>query len=245
MESWENKILADKLNSLQDFPAGYTPNLSAKWEIVETGLPTGKKRRVPLLVRWSVAAAVLLAVGFVWMNTSREGQVGVAAIQNIVSPTFLLNQQVVENRLLPDNKESQSLAYHPLSKTTTIPVCRDTKQSNEELAYQLPPKTVAIPVREDTNRGSEPMFSAPDAIIKQDTVAASPETVLASITPVEKPKAAKKRIYQRDFNDGVLTTDTGFSPSTRQHFSIKLTPFNRKTNDDEPPARRLQLKQAL
>lgn len=249
MESWDDKILADKLNSLQDFPAGYSPNLSAKWEIVEASLPTGKKRRlIPLIIRWSVAAAVLVAIGLVWVNTDKKNTDSLAIKEQTQKPTVVFQpKQPTENEPFSTNPHPSypSQPSHP------------NTNSKPKQAYQALPPTSTIPVRMDTNRGSNkdqnssgnkdneetainPLSPTVDSIstkvLQQNTLA----TAIA-----EAPRPPKKKIYQRDFNDGVLAMDTGYAPASRQHFSIQLKPFARKTDGDETPTRRLQLKQAL
>ena len=235
MESWENKILADKLNSLQDLPAGYTPNLSAKWEIVEAGLPAGNKRRLaPIIIRWSVAAAVLLAIGLLCMNTGKKEVAGLAVKEQAMKPTVVFQQkQSVEAEKFPADAHSAHLSQpsHPTTNDKKVkPV--------EEIAYQLPPETATIPVWEDTNWGSE------ELVLRNDSLPITIQQADIATVSTEK-KAGRKKIYQRDFNDGVLVMDTGFAPSSRQHFSIQLNPFSRKPDDGELPAHRLQLKQAL
>lgn len=242
MESWDDKILADKLNNLQDLPAGYTPDLSSKWEIVEAGLPTGKKRRLaPLLIRWSVAAAVLLAIGLLWTNTGKKEAASLALQGKALQPASpIQQQQLVETSQNPVNTNRPPTS-HPPHQTTATTTNKKVKPA-EALAYQLLPGMATIPVREeDTNRGSGTAISlATDSVFPK----AIQQAMVATVSE-EKQRLPKKKIYQRDFNDGVLVMDTGFNQPATQHFSIQLNPFRRKAADDEPPARRLQLKQAL
>jgi hypothetical protein len=66
MEAWENKIIADKMHSLQDLPEDYQPNLDAKWSILEAGLPASK-RKTGFLFRYAAAAILLLgSFGLLW-----------------------------------------------------------------------------------------------------------------------------------------------------------------------------------
>ncbi|MBK7570336.1 MAG: hypothetical protein IPI10_01465 [Bacteroidetes bacterium] len=36
MENKENKLIADKINSLDKLPQGYNPNLDAKWALLQS-----------------------------------------------------------------------------------------------------------------------------------------------------------------------------------------------------------------
>ncbi|HUC81126.1 MAG TPA: hypothetical protein VMR70_09430 [Flavisolibacter sp.] len=65
MEAWENKIIADKLNSLQDLPEGYVPNISSKWEIIQSGMQTNRKKNY---FKWWLGLGLLLFAGVtVWL----------------------------------------------------------------------------------------------------------------------------------------------------------------------------------
>lgn len=56
----DDRYLADTLNSLADFPHGYTPNLQSKWELLETSLAEQQQSKRAYLWRWRIAASVLL-----------------------------------------------------------------------------------------------------------------------------------------------------------------------------------------
>jgi hypothetical protein len=231
MENWENKILADKLNSLQKLPAGYAPNLSSKWEIVEAGLPNGNKRRViPLLIRWSVAAAILLGAFFIWVNDS---QIPTGAALASIQPGRAIPIVIPSQQRTIVQVESK----HVLVKEKAL---HFAKAEDNVKKIALPQQTTI------TKFTTQPSFEAPDITIERDTNTAVPETGLAATVLVEKVKPTKKKIYQRDFNDGILVMDTGFSLQSRQHFSIQLKPFSRKVDASEQQSvRRLQWKQAL
>lgn len=175
MESWENKILGDKLNTLQDFPVGYMPDLSSKWEIVEAGLPENKKRRItPLIIRWSAAAAILLAIGFVWMDTKKTEPNGLVAKQNILSRSLpFLKQQAIQDTPIPVGPITQQLASHSFSKSTVLPILKDTNQYAEdikqnEVATSPQQKVLAKPE-------TQPSPVASDILIQQDTSISFPD----------------------------------------------------------------------
>jgi hypothetical protein len=70
MESLENKIIQDKINTLDSLPAGYQTSLAGKWELIEASLE-GKQNKRPLWY-WSSAAAILIIAGIFWLNLRPE-----------------------------------------------------------------------------------------------------------------------------------------------------------------------------
>lgn len=65
MEMRSNKIIQDKINSVNDLPEGYSPNLNSKWELLQAGLkPVQNKKPVLYYIqRASAVAAMLLLIG--------------------------------------------------------------------------------------------------------------------------------------------------------------------------------------
>jgi hypothetical protein len=65
MEMRSDKIIHDKINSVNDLPEGYSPNLNSKWELLQAGLKSeqNKKSVMYYIQRTSVVAAMLLLIG--------------------------------------------------------------------------------------------------------------------------------------------------------------------------------------
>jgi len=65
MEMRSDKIIQDKINSVNDLPEGYSPNLNSKWELLQAGLkPEQNKKPVFYYIqRASAVAAMLLVIG--------------------------------------------------------------------------------------------------------------------------------------------------------------------------------------
>src|SRR5688500_16253069 len=63
MEAMQDKIIREKLNSLDTLPEGYAPSLDSKWELLNTGKPEKKKEK-PLYLWYAAAASVLLLLCF-------------------------------------------------------------------------------------------------------------------------------------------------------------------------------------
>lgn len=65
MEMRSDKMIQEKINSVNDLPDGYAPNLNSKWELLQAGLKPVQNKR-PLLYyiqRASAVAAMLLLIG--------------------------------------------------------------------------------------------------------------------------------------------------------------------------------------
>ena len=71
MENLENKLIADKINSLDTLPDGYVPNLEAKWALLQS---KEKNEKISFLwgrKTWMKIAAcllILLLSGIVWIS---------------------------------------------------------------------------------------------------------------------------------------------------------------------------------
>ena len=226
MESWENKIIKDKMNGLPGLPAGYSPDLSSKWEIIEAGLPQKKRSSIPLWSRWSVAAAILAGISLtaIQLHQNNERQQGMMASVKTPSlhiPIVIQKEQIVVAKpAVIKNKEMQkALKLLPVSKTDGI--AKEDKQ----------------PIIKDKLKIDPVIPEIDSATVFTDK--------LAIITPQpEIPKRAKRRTFQKDFNDGLLVMDTGCSKPVSPQFSFKLQ-LHQSNGDGNQPSRRLQLKQVL
>ena len=65
MEMRSDKIIQDKINSVNDLPEGYSPNLNSKWELLQAGLKPEQNKKPVLyyIQRASAVAAMLLVIG--------------------------------------------------------------------------------------------------------------------------------------------------------------------------------------
>lgn len=59
----EDKIIKQKIDSLEKLPEGYEPNLESKWNLIETGLNEGNKKKVAIIWYRIAIAAMLLMIG--------------------------------------------------------------------------------------------------------------------------------------------------------------------------------------
>ena len=226
MESWENKLISDKINSLQHLPDGYQPNLSSKWEIIEAGLPKNKKRIIPLSVRWPAAAmlaGVFLTVTLLNRNSKRqEGIMAAVNMHSLHIPSVIQTEQpaMVAKPVVIKNNKVQTVQKPVPALETAVMV----KQEKLELIHNELQLTPVVPVTDSaTGVANEPAITA--------------------LQP-EASKQAKRRTFQKDFNDNRLTIDTGYSKPAGPQFSFKLQ-LHKLPGDEAQPFLRLQLKQVL
>jgi len=62
MENIENKIIRDKINSIENLPKDYTPFIDSKFELLMAGIPepSKKRKRIWIIIPWGVAAGIAL-----------------------------------------------------------------------------------------------------------------------------------------------------------------------------------------
>lgn len=65
METAENRIIRESINSITNLPQGYTPNLQSKWELLEAGLNKKERKTALFYIKYlsGIAAALLLIGG--------------------------------------------------------------------------------------------------------------------------------------------------------------------------------------
>jgi hypothetical protein len=228
MESWEHNIIRGKMDNLQGLPAGYLPNLESKWDIIEAGLPQQKKRTIPLLIRWSVAAAIVTGIFLIGVkiNEDKETRTGVMTSLNkplLVVPEIIEKEQmdIVMMPAIIKKDELQKTAKPINTSKILLTAKQDDKQSIS--SNEIENDQLFIPTIDSATINTN-------------------ETATTTSEP-EAPKRVKRRTFQKDFNDGVLVMDTGFSKPASQ-FGFKLQ-LHKSTEDDAQPSRRLQLKQVL
>jgi hypothetical protein len=115
MEILEDKIIRQKINSLDSFPDGYEPNLESKWNVIEAGLDERNKKK--MIISWYriVVAAMLFIIG-----------VGSVLLISIKSPSTK-NYTEIKSKPLPlvhhtENEDRQKkrnkIAHHHSQKIT-------------------------------------------------------------------------------------------------------------------------------
>lgn len=119
MENLENKIIQEKINSLDGLPDGYQVSLAGKWELIEASLE-GKKSKKPLWYR-SSAAAILLVAGAFWLTIKPEQPRNmVQQVEENKNKQVAVNTEKQQTKGIIEKKEKQRLKHKRENKKQSI-----------------------------------------------------------------------------------------------------------------------------
>jgi len=177
MENRENKIISDKINSLDYLPEGYNPNLEAKWALLQS-----KEQKVkPMFFfqknTWMKIAAcllILLISGIAWMNRTLQPKSEVAT--STFQPHIELKEKV--------GSKTEKIA----NNTFNLP--NNKKSSGKKVK-------IVVPIKEQLPAEEEQIAIIPQIIDSTKSLSAENNT---SITIA---KTKKSRYVQVDFEDAV------------------------------------------
>jgi|GEM_PF-3296821 len=212
MERWENNIIADKLNSLQDLPDGYAPNIASKWELIQAGLDGKKKRSKRGWFAGVSILALLIVCGTIYFSKPAEPIRQTPIVENSRMP--LPSRQVVP--VIERNEQTTTTAerINPITKKH----------------YQKP-KKLTLP-REQAPV-IQPTSLPIDTIIK---IRVDTSKVLIPIADLKtKPK---KKVFQKDF-EGFTTTSDSSHHKTAKGFQIQWRSSRDKEATIDQPRIRL------
>jgi hypothetical protein len=176
MDMLENKKIRDKINSLDELPENYHPNMASKWSLLEAGLDGNENRKVIAWKHIAVAAVLVMMAGsaFVLLNYQETSQLSEKS-------TVIKNASTLSKANVPGRTESQ-----PVQEMKEEP--QPVKKVNREKIFLAPVKEedmiAVIPVK--------------DSIVQPFT----PVKETAMLT-VNAPKAKKRRFIEVDFNDNI------------------------------------------
>lgn len=211
MEAWENKLIADKLNSLQDLPEGYAPNIASKWEIIQSGLQSNRRR---IHAGWWIAFCFILITGLmIWIFSEKEPTHQVTNIteqnQTVPAPTIRTQPLVQPTKTPPTLKEKERKEMAKTQEVSGRP-----KFKPAIIQSSIRPADSVIQIRTDTIN-----ISAPFAELK---------------TPKQKRKT-----FQKDFEGFASRTDTVQQKTASKGLQFKWRSPEEKTMSSEEPKFRL------
>lgn len=194
MEMRSNKIIQDKINSVNDLPEGYSPNLNSKWELLQAGLKPEQNKKPVLyyIQRASAVAAMLLLIG---------GS-GLLIIKKPTKPTA--------SNITTNNKNIVSVA----------PNTERVNAVEEKKAIPSSPKTtkkvmVNAPIQLAVNT---PNTSIDSSIQKVEVVNQSTVN-----TTINEQVATTERFTEVDFTSPIITPSTPTDVLVKaQKFKFKL-----------------------
>jgi hypothetical protein len=213
MEARENKIISEKLNSLDNLPEGYEPNLSAKWDILYNSLPKRNIKVTRMVSGIAIAASLLLAISLLWMNQLKvHGKKDAPSSIHIHPPI----QKTIENFVLNNPSSLQTGHLFELEKSKRILKIPLTKRhpANAIVQSELKSEPQVIPrVNMDT-------------LIFTSQIANSPS--------LDKKK--KRTVFQKDFDGPLTVRDTVIQKTAVESFKIRVNVFKNQPEIPNHPS---------
>lgn len=120
-----DKTIQQKINSVDDLPAGYEPNLDNKWELLSAAIQSNSTQRKPFVYyanRISAIAAMLLLIGGSWYILIQKPQPTKtrAEVKPINAVKVVLNEPKVLERVSSFKKSKSKKSVEPI-----ITACED------------------------------------------------------------------------------------------------------------------------
>lgn len=194
MEMRSNKIIQDKINSVNDLPEGYSPNLNSKWELLQAGLKPeqNKKPMLYYIQRASAVAAMLLLIG---------GS-GLLIIKKPTKPTA--------SNITTNNKNIVNVAPNP-ERVNAV---------EEKKTIPSPPKaTKKVMVNAPIQSAANNQNMSVDTITQKIEVVTQP----IANTTINEQVATTERFTEVDFTSPIITPSTPTDVLVKaQKFKFKL-----------------------
>ncbi|MFZ7143784.1 MAG: hypothetical protein ACO1G6_00455 [Bacteroidota bacterium] len=216
MENRENKLIADKINSLENLPEGYNPNLEAKWALLQSEEKESKgiiyffsKNRLKIAAIFLIAFLSTVFMVIKLKNTSTEfSDVSPVVSPSIESKTF--DQKTALPRMStlqkPTEKRTTGTTFHtkPVEKKNNPDVVLDNSLPEEQISFQENVRAEILPLE---------------------------ETVLAKT----ENKKSRQRYIQMDFDDEINSGNdkNTFAQGFQFRLGIKnMNPINRNSDNN-------------
>lgn len=215
MDKQTDKLIADKINSLDALPHEYQPNLNSKWDLLQ--LDKNEKSAVILFLthKWFAAAAclfILCTAGIVWL------------------------MQPVIKTVTPGNIVLKSI--EPLIEKSTTPIVTVTSSKTSRVLNLTKHKIKnAIEIKPEISFHENEIVETKDtSVVNIIAVQQAPDTGNALF------KNKKQRFVQMDFDDNIIQPGERniSAQSTRLRFSLGNKTKNNQLFESESS---LKLKQ--
>lgn len=212
MEHLEDKIIRNKIDSLDSLPAGYQPSLAGKWELLESALPERKNNKRYI---FAIAASLLLLLGFsiIFYKFSAT------------ESTEILAQKPAIVNVKPAEKKGKFLP--------------GKKQHNKEIADQEPTEKQHYKTTEKSHIYQAPnIVTAQDSttqIIGEEPVTENKNLAAQTNLPAKK---SKKRFVEIDFNNATQMQPKQEQKFAENKVKFKISILKNKskvTNESSQP----------
>ena len=216
MEAWENKIIADKLNGLHDLPEDYAPNVTSKWEIIQSGLQ-GKHRRVH--VGWWIGFGLLLLVGLA---------IGFLSVKECENAAVIPPEK---NKFLPISTMETIAAYPRPQPEKTTPIIKTQKR-----------KIISTPAQVSDDLRLKPVILQSSNRLADSTIRIRTDSAKISSPFAElKMQKQKPKLFQKDFEGFATGSDTAQQKTASKGLQFRWRSHDDKSvNTDEPKLRLTQ-----
>lgn len=208
MENLENKLIRDKINTIENLPKDYTPFLDSKFELLMAGIPESdkKRKRIWIIIPWGVAAGIALLLMI--NQTSNEKKIITAKTP---TPKQISSQNDFVVKTGTQKKDINKIKNPSLNNK---PIDIDTIYKNENIVFiQEPNKTAE--------------YIIPPII--NDSVT---NTAIVKFEKTFQTKLKKHRFAEIDFNDNSTTEPVLESTAKRLKVDFK---FNVNNNIVQTP----------
>lgn len=176
MESVEDKVIKQKINSVTELPAGYNPNLQSKWELLQAGLEPRKKRSLLFYVSGAAVAAMLLMIGGAGLYYIKLSALNKAEKKTVIAMPVkkepLIKDSIQPHQLVEVKQKTKRTYLQKQNVQVQIKAVQDTMMEapHHELPMVITEEAIAAqPVRR--KRFTEIDFSEPVITDKQPSEA--------------------------------------------------------------------------
>lgn len=202
MENLENKLIWDKITTIENLPKDYAPLLDSKFELLMAGIPESdkKRKRIWIIIPWGVAAGIALLLMINQTSNEKKIITSKAPTRNQISSQndFVVKTGTQKKDIV--NKKNQSQNNKPIDTNTIY--------KNENIVFiQEPDKSAE--------------FIIPPII--NDSVT---NTAIVKFEKTTQPKLKKHRFAEIDFNDNSTTEPLLESTAKRLKFDFKFNVNN-------------------
>lgn len=208
MQHLDKNMLQEKLDSIDQLPAGYQPDLNSKWNLLETALDgTTEKQQKKFIVRWSIAASILLFMGLAYYLS-------------------------VEQKVHPEVKSEISEMEKP-EKSTTAKALLSNPVVNSSIAQNKSNIRLQKKIRKQNLMPHAPSNAdiAPQENLIENKVAEQMEMPDASLTVITEEKTVRSnmRYVQIDFgSEDQGLQENSISVNNNQGLRLRVLPLEIK-----------------
>ncbi len=209
MESIENKIIRDKINTIENLPKDYVPSLDSKFELLMAGIPepSKKRKRIWIIIPWGVAAGIALLL--ILNQSSNEKKI-------ITSKAPTRKQITLQNDYVVKTDNQRKVIVNKKNPSKNIkPVDTDTIYKNENIVF--------IQVADKTT----------ESLIPQIITDSITNTAIVKFEKNNQSKLKRHRFAEIDFNDNSTTEPVLESTAKRLKVDFK---FNVNNNIVQTPS---------